>query len=183
MTYSKFIEVTGKDIAKDFGFVAKAVSTDETRYFLNNVYCEENKLIATDGRRMHILDLKGNPYGFEEKKHYRVLKTTLTIVWFAELSEAPGDFPNWKRVIPERKTAEKTFKYESATSTDFYGEGYQQITKLIRNIPAQNCLNLKFVQDLKKSTEWTVYTYGTNKPIEFVSDELTAIIMPMQMED
>ena len=66
MKYGKFIEIEKKDAAK-FMFIGKAVSDDETRYFMNHVYCVKNKLISTDGRRLHILELGDNPYGFNGK--------------------------------------------------------------------------------------------------------------------
>lgn len=81
-------------------FVCKGVSDDNTRYFMDHVYCEDNKLIATDGRRLHILELKENPFEFQDKTFYRVLKATKSVVWLVEAFEEM-QFGNWKRVMPE----------------------------------------------------------------------------------
>ena len=175
MKYGKFIEVKGTQ-ARDFQFIVKGISDDETRYFMNFAYCEDNKLISTDGRRLHILDLQDNPLGFENKKLYRALKSTTTIVWFVEITEDVGQFPNYKRVDPELRDY-KTIDYYSAGKLH---ESSAQLSKLLRAIPEKLYINLRFLYDLPKNVIWNVRIFQTTKALVFISGSMKAVIMPME---
>ena len=179
MNYGKFIEIKKEDAAK-FMFVGKAISDDLMRYFLNYGYCVENKLIATDGRRLHILELGDNPYEFKDKAFYRILKMNTKTVWIVEITSEIGVFPDYKRVMPEGDHKKIRFEMRSGT----YGIGnYINIAKLIREIPEEHAINFAFLEDLMKNVDWEVHIFEgikeSAKGIEFVYKDLTAIIMPM----
>jgi len=175
MKYGKFIEIL-KVHAKEFMFVSKAVSDDETRFFMNFVYCENNKLISTDGRRLHILELGDNHYNFEDKKLYKVLKANTKTVWFAEADkETIGEFPNYKRVMPEGEHITFTFEY--------YRDYSKELAKLYRKLSDKNAISLKFVDDLLVGgSYWEVDVFGEDKAIKFRAGNMTSIIMPMIMD-
>jgi len=175
--YGKFIEIKKED-AQKFMFIGKGVSDDETRYFLNHAFCAENKLISTDGRRLHILELRDNPHGFKDKTYYRVLKMNTKIVWIVEITSDVGQFPDtWKRVIP--KGDHKKIYFEMKSGRYGIGANYINIAKLIREIPTDYAINFAFLEDLMKNVDWEVHIFEDNKAIKFIYKDLTAIIMPL----
>ena len=176
MEYGKFIEIKKKDAAK-FMFIGKAVSDDETRYFMNFAYCDGKKLIATDGRRIHTLDLGANPYGFGDKKFYKVLKMNIKTAWFVEITCAVGQFPNWKRVVPKGK--HRTMNFAMRSGRYGIGANYVNIAKLIRELSTEHAMNFAFLEDLMKNVNWEVHIFEGNKGVKFIYEDLTAVIMPM----
>jgi len=176
MEYGKFIEIK-KDAAK-FMFIGKAVSDDETRYFLNFAFCAENKLISTDGRRLHMLDLGDNPYGFKDKTYYRVLKMNTKVVWFVEITSEVGQFPDtWKKVMPKGK--HKTMNFIMLSSKYRVNGNYINIAKLMREIPEKFAINFSFLEDLMKNVDWKAHIFEEEKAIKFTYRDLTAVIMPL----
>lgn len=174
MEYGKFIEIEKKDAAK-FMFIGKAVSDDETRYFLNFVYRDGKKLIATDGRRIHMMDLGENSYEFKDKTFYRVLKMNTKVVWFVEVIE-DMTFPNWERVVPE---GDHKKIYFDMASGKYNNGNYINVAKLIREIPKECAINFAYLEDLMKNISWEVHIFEDNKAIKFVYEDLTAVIMVM----
>lgn len=176
MNYGKFIEIEKKDAAK-FMFIGKAVSDDETKYFLNHAYCVKNKLISTDGRRLHILELDDNPYGFNGKTFYRFLRMNTKTVWIAEITSDVGIFPSYKNVMPEGDHKKMNFEMRSGN----YGiaDNYINIAKLIREIPTECAINFTFLEDLMKNVHWEVHIFKGSKAIKFIYEDLTAVIMPL----
>lgn len=49
---------TPHSITTDLAWLAPAMSTEETRYYLNGVYIDNTKAVATDGHRLHLSPLK-----------------------------------------------------------------------------------------------------------------------------
>ena len=176
MEYGKFIEIKKVDAAK-FMFICKAVSTDEIRFFMNFIYCEDNKLISTDGRRLHILELGDNPYGFNDKTFYKALKMSAKTVWIAEITSEMGTFPNYKRIIP--KGDNTTIKFQMNSGTYNKNLNYINIAKLIREISEKFAINFAFLEDLVKNVEWKVQISEGQKAFKFIHEDLTAVIMPM----
>jgi hypothetical protein len=180
--YGRFIEIKGFN-ARYFTFVAKAVSDDETRFFMNFIYCEDDKLISTDGRRVHILDLSNNPYLglFENGKFYRHLKSSKTVTWLAELKDGPGgEFPNWKRVVPNIKEMNLSVEIVSTSMN----KSFNEYSRLIKSLSPVDGVNFNHIKDLVADESWKVYTQGKRKVIVLVSPNgATAAIMPTRLED
>lgn len=189
MTYGKFIEVLGKENCQKFNFLAKAISREDSRYFMNVALCEGGKLIGTDGRRLHILEAGTvESFGFEDGKVYKFQKGNTKESWWAEVTSITANqFPNWKKVVPDPEKVEKSIKYNSIPfNIKSYHRGPQYAyTKLLREIPKENTINFSFLSDLIPYETWNVSIFGANKGIEFKTEDgsCTAIIMPMQMED
>jgi hypothetical protein len=175
MKYNTFIEIVGGNCC-EYLFLSKAISDDDTRYFINFVYCEDNKLIATDGRRLHIIELGNNIWEFKDKKFYKFLKATTKLVWFAELAEDPGQFPNYKRVMPDT-TEYKTINYLSSKR-----EFPQQFAKLIRALPVSMVINLDYIKVFPNSYDWICSFPNDNRAIVFESGNIKAVIMPMERD-
>jgi len=189
LKHGKFIEVIGSSAA-DIGFLAAAVCTDETRYFMNFVYCDENKLIATDGRRMHIVELSESQieiFGFEIGHFYRVLKITKSRVWLADLPKEKngiGEFPNWKRILDQAAEKKKIAKFENSNSMLGFS---QNIKPVLDNLPekaptdynpnpTKYSLNIAYLKPLPVGRPFNVYVNENNMAI-FESEPLTALLM------
>ena len=173
MKYGKLIEIKKSYYAETVAFVCKGISDDETRFFMNFVYCEENKLIATDGRRLHILELKENPFEFQDKTFYRVLKATKSVVWLVEAFEEM-QFPNWKRVMPEGEY--KTIEFVNS-------KRMESSTLSLASIYRHAAINIRYLQDLVLNEIWEVRIFGKNKAFMFISNNMTAVIMPLSEDE
>ncbi len=102
------------------------ISDDPTRYFMNGISFDDSNAIATDGRRMFYsydkgfgkypkvimpygkcllwLLKKGNEIQYKIEKTYSVFKFKYKNEQFYYfIQNINGQFPNWKRVIPENK--------------------------------------------------------------------------------
>jgi len=171
------IEIKGSAV-KELSFVASAIPTDETRYYMNVALFEDDMLIGTDGHRLHTAKFEGlSDLGFENKKTYRCLKKTKSVIWFAECN-TESTFPNWRRVIPDN-VPKKTFSYVSVNRAK--DEYFIQVARLIRNLHQENALNINYLNDLPVGYTWDVTMYGKGKPFRLDSGGLMALIMPMNM--
>ena len=83
-------------------FTARAVSDDETRYYMMHCECVEYNgekcLVATDGRRLHIAPATHGD--FEVGHGYKPVKVTKKSVDYVSV-EQDYQFPNFERVIPD----------------------------------------------------------------------------------
>lgn len=176
MKYGNFIEIQGIS-SESFSFISNAISDDETRYFMNFAYCEDDKLISTDGRRLHILDLSKNPYRgfFNEGKFYKHLKSTKKTCWFAEIKEDVGNFPNWKRVVPDNKESVSRFEFISYRQSNYRSS--IEYSKLLRMLPSEKAINFIHLNNLILNEKWTVYLFDGSKPIIFESENGVKAVM------
>lgn len=175
MKYGKLIEIKKSYYAETVTFVCKGVSNDETRYFMNFVYCEENKLIVTDGKRLHILELEENPFEFQDKTFYRVLKATKGAVWLVEVDEPVGQFPNWKRIVL------KGSNYETIEFVN--SQRMESSTLSLATLYRHAAINIRYLKDLVLDHVWEVRIFGKNKALMFISDNMTAVIMPLDEDE
>lgn len=100
-TSRALVTLIGADVAR-MNFVARAMSTDKTRYFMTCVHVEHEDpdtiiAIATDGRRLHFAYLDIDvPDG-----DYNVLKANKS-TFILQPIDTGGQFPNWRKVTPDR---------------------------------------------------------------------------------
>lgn len=175
--YGKFIEVIGEQV-QDYAFVGKACSNDDTRYFMTNTYCDDGKLISTDGKRIHWVDLGNNPWGFEQGKFYAFLKATTKLAWFAEI-EIDGAFPNWKRVVPDGAHDElSSMNYKR----DWSGRKYGELSKLLKWVPNEAGLNFTYLESFPLERSFVVNKFDGKHALKFTSGMITAVIMPIEIE-
>ena len=131
-------------------WVGRAVSNDETRYFMNVIRVEAKRkralFVATDGRRMHIWETdKFEPFTTTQS-HY-VKKVTLTYIAIDE-TENNFQFPNWRRIIPDTTQLEKIF---TTTFTSYSGTKFHGASKaLVAYAQHHNgrVFNIEYVNDL-----------------------------------
>jgi len=75
--------------------ITKCVSTDTKKYFMNGVYYSEGFKVATDGRILAVIKAD-----YSEALEGKIIK--------ADNTEIDGQFPNYKRVIPDDADLVKT---------------------------------------------------------------------------
>ena len=159
-------------------FIAAAVSRDATRYFMTSAYFDAaaRALVATDGRRMHIVYLS-------EYECSAAGLTTDTYVTF--IKQAPfiapvkidAQFPNWRKVLPD---AAPRFTLDTDINSS---TGWQSALA----IKLQAILNIDHLKPLA-GNDWRVtpgsayykavrFDYYTND--DDASPRATCVIMPM----
>jgi hypothetical protein len=168
-------------------FVARAVSTDSTRYHMYGIYFENDMLISTDGRRMHIYtDTEGQIKAFFDKKLGVDIEALKGSAWHVKhnstmlsIGEKIDDkFPDWRRVLPP---TEKPICGIEAPN------GKLGITAALFPLYEKHIrCDGKYVADLTgyKIEGWSVYqSAGQGKAVKFIYKNYTAVIMPMQDDE
>jgi len=119
---AKVVTIRQKDLRDGLRKTSYAISTDETRYVLNGVLFsfKENKLtlVATDGRRLAMLDIELEFPRSHEAGEVKVsmgsgqiafdLNNTLLVSKLIE-----GNYPNYKQVIPSEAKERVTLERET----------------------------------------------------------------------
>lgn len=173
----------------------KACSTDQTRYFITLGFWDHKKktLVATDGRRLHILSdgSLNDLFSDIETNCFVELNGEIVLLY----DESFGKYPNWERVIPQNENLECvksaklsyneicfpfTIPDKKSTFEAYVGYLYQILDVNI---------NLGYLQDLKGAA-YNVYrpTLDSNgfrnksacKLVEeYDGHNFTVVIMPM----
>lgn len=160
--------------------VVTAVSDDASRYFMSGLHAEDGKLVATDGKRMHIWEMP-EPVDDEplipDGDWKIVSKDRKSVI----LEEWDNTFPNWKRVTPDIAGKESVLELDlndvgvkSANAKHFSGQLYRLFDK------TGACFNIGFLLDIK-GRMWNVYGEAPDKGWTFLSDNLHVVIMPIQL--
>jgi hypothetical protein len=135
-------------------FVCKALSNDQKHPFTTVVHVEWSKtgsrLIASDGKRLHVAEVKTRIY----RGNY---KPTITkeAISFGE----PVDgitYPNWKNAVPEATVKKGTINLTAAgmsRNTDLSAGLSEAFRTLIKR--TGEAVNLRYLDDLPKK-EWKV---------------------------
>jgi hypothetical protein len=188
--FGTFVEAWGQ-LAQQLKFLSGAVSSDETRYFMNFIYIELSELpattedgtvilkgIATDGHRLHIVDplpVFASQMGLESG-FWKVIKNNSKTFQMAKMREGPGEFPNYKKVIP---------KDEPRYETEYWSDGCKiqeksfRLVKFFRDFPKLTVINLEYLAALTPGEIWKVRWIEERKAITFTANTKTAIIMPI----
>jgi hypothetical protein len=150
MLFGKFIDASGS-LAFELSFLARAVSDDLTHYVMNQIYVEPSEIkglkgVATDGRRLHIVDPFDGLAGILglSPGYWKVIKNSKRTVWITRLDDSETtkwDFPNYRAVIPEGEAVYKTtfegFSFGNQKSN------YPGLIEFIRNFPDATAINLE----------------------------------------
>ena len=160
----QYFEVSQKDIIEMINHTIFAVSDDETRYFMNGVYLEKQdgvlSMVATDGRRLSyisksidstisqfdsviippkILHLLRKLSSGEGNIKIAVGEKNIFLQFDSQrLSSSliEGQFPNYKRVIPEQQKQEATIKKSP------FEEALKRVSLLVEQKSRRIYLNL-----------------------------------------
>jgi hypothetical protein len=194
MKYGTFIESQG-GFTQELRFLAKAVSGDETRYFMNHIFIEPSDVaidddkntplyrgVATDGRRLHIIDplnsAAGPVFGLIPG-FWHVVSNKQSCVQLAHIPDFQGQFPSYRKVIPSDPVLHESEFSGFSLSGQRAQESSREIAKFFRNFPEHTPINLTFIADLGMDTPWHVEWRGYNKGVIFKAGSRTAIIMPL----
>jgi hypothetical protein len=168
----------------DFKFLTKAVSRDESRYFMNFVFCEKEGdhivMVTTDGHRMHILcPINAENYGIQEG-YYQILTNTAKEIIFAHCDESGiinhGQFPDYKKVMPSGEIRD-TLEDISFRKSNCYDT--QSIIYFAKKVEDVSTFNINYLYDLSPFS-WDVDFYKEeHKAVNFISKNKQAVIMPM----
>jgi len=165
--------------AGDLAWVCKCVSDDFTRPMMQYLCVQESRLVATDGKRLHML--RKNAFEMEPGL-YAVSKRgkILTLARPKDQESIPA-FPNIDRVLPQG---------EPSFTTKFSGwnpkkerDGGMELIRLFRLFPEHTPMNLRFLADLETGPSYTVKWYGKSKAVVFESGDRYAVLMPIQDPD
>ena len=190
MTHGIFVEAFGQ-FAKQIEFLSKALGRDETRPMFHHISIEpsENdaekfRAIASDGRRIHIVDPLFCPDNIGiETGAWRFLRSMPKTAWIAKVTIEDNpiyQFPNYKRVIPTDKPNFET-DYHAYFTGKRFGEGMAKIVKFINSFPDPTVINPAYLADLDNEA-WKVFWFQNDKAVVFESGSYKAVIMPMRFE-
>ena len=148
--------------------VIKAASTDKTRIFINGVRAEKERIIATDGRRLHFI----NNNNLLDEGFYHVLFSSGTKIVLVK-SDEKIDYPDYNRVIPDKKNMINCQALKGLHSPAFF---------ISRVISESKCyVNYKYLEDVPVDDyELWYHEDDDTKPIMLCGKTLTAVIMPIQ---
>jgi hypothetical protein len=141
-------------------WLARAVSTDPTRYSMHGIYSEiidgNRVFVATDGRQLHKAAFPGNPKVFAGIPTGKIIgvKADSKQVIFTE--EIDGSFPNYKAVIPDIAEI-KPFHIQ------VYKNKYIGYTEALYDLYSRGIkINALHIQGLEGigDPEWEVYHAG-----------------------
>jgi len=190
MKYGKFIDAPGS-FAFQLDFLSKAVSTNETRYFMKYIHIEKSDKgegllgVATDGRRLHLIDpfdvasVLGMTPGYWE-----VLRgAKRNALWTVRLEDCEVNgwhFPDWRKVIPQGK-ATYTTTFEGFSMNGYKGN-FGELAKFIHDFPDATAINLEYLHNLGTGFTWNVEWYGPSKALKFTEGNRMALIQPMLID-
>jgi len=159
---------------KDIDFVSRAMSTEETRYYLNGIYFGNDEIAATDGHRLHykkvacqninkivpkeaiklLLKLGIENIYFDDKNLFMFENESVRVVG----KIIDGSFPEYKRVIPTGNYDEKQFNFDTSlfknnnVIVDFETKQYVVIDNDRNKIQGSQDVLDKHLKQLKENT-------------------------------
>lgn len=160
---------------KHLRFVAVAVSSDETRMGMNYLKVEKNKIIATDGRRLHMVEIDPPV----EPGLYEVIKNNTRDIVIARDDNPKTEYPNYDRVIPT-DSAIYSCTFDGIRNLKRKPRDFAKVSQMMYLFPEPTTFNLKYVEDIGFGP-WRVEWRGASKGLVFRTTERMALIMPMQI--
>ena len=156
-------------------FVLRACDRNSGKEFTNVLHVESvksgSRLIATDGKRMHIIkiDTRLRP------GNYKPIITKGKIILGMPVSNV--SFPNWQRVVPTNVTRRGCINIDN-TAVYEYSRIYKSFTEM-----SGEKINPKYLSDLTKKP-WVVYCQSEKRKAILLKEygtkrETYAVIMPL----
>jgi hypothetical protein len=185
MIYGTFVEAFD-EFSREITFLSRAVCKDEERYFMCHILIEPSdaepgkfKGIATDGKRLHIVDPLSSPDNIGlEPGNWRPLKMGGRSSWIAQIKDNRGMFPNYRRVIPQNEPV-FTFELPGIPRGNNRAGNMPFLVRFFREFPEPTAFNMNYINALDHFRAWKIKWYDSNKAVVFESGSYTAVIMPM----
>jgi hypothetical protein len=194
--YETFIEAAGL-FAWEINFLSRALFSNWGVGPLSCIHVEVSEKglagIATDGRRMHVVDpLHASAFGGADlgPGTWRALGGKGELSWIVKVAdEDAGLFVPWKKVIPEGTpgytcefpgySPEWEWEWEWEEKGDTVGA--EELTRLIRGFPEETVIPLRYLADLGRKDRWRVEWRGNCRAVVFESGNKKAVIMPVSV--
>ena len=160
------------EIKNAFNFLCTPTTTKENSniaWYENHVHNNGKFWYATDGHRMHKVDLDG----FGEEGVYKVIKKTKSQVILMKTERNGSEFPDCEKVWPN---CDEAVVIEDCKK-EFIFKAYANI---VRALDETRTLNFNYLQDVLVDN-FTACVGGPDVPIIFKNETMFALIMPMQM--
>lgn len=166
--------ILGKNDAKAFRFVSKAINKSDPRKYMSYIHVEkmDDKTIAvaTCGRRLHFAELET-----DLKKGYYIVVTGNQSQCEVLQVVVDLDFPKWNKAIPNLHKMEST---EINAMKEWFSCSFFDIARALKT----KTIEVKFLMDvLGFYGDWIMY-HGEieNHPVIFKQSNITAAIMPIR---
>lgn len=156
------IQVFGKDFT-DLHFVARAIDLKNKLLPLTQLYVDENNIVGTDGKRLHMIDNPGIEQGM-----YQIIKRAKTELQIIKVEEDISKYPNFRRLFKESYS---TIYFE-------YDDTYVRYAQVIRTMTKES-FNFWFFEDIDPS-KFSEFYACDNEAIYFKGDDRIALIMPIR---
>ncbi len=168
-------EWKGISMIKDgFHFLCKPIfKRQPQRIYDDHVLNDGDFWWATDGHRLHGLDLDG----FGTPGIYKVIKNTKGQIILQKTDKPLREYPNVNVVWPEHHNFSELFHYCPDDQSHVSGS----FAAIIRRMPEDQILNYNYVSDVL-CDDFTCYIYNEpNLPVAFENSNKLALIMPMNI--
>lgn len=191
------------DIEKNkLEFILSAASDDETRYFINGIYFDNENVVSTDGYRMVFADNKNvnrnciasccqcKKLWLKAKEIYIGLNCTKLVFSDCEfyVEHIEGPFPNYERVIPEFSDnyivsipAKKELEYflKKAKITNATNPKLKYHLTNTKNESEFVSFNVEYLLDIEKFGITKLYGQENEKAFTGKHEGMNIVIMPM----
>jgi hypothetical protein len=139
-------------------WVALAMAKNDIRYYLNHIYSDGGRLMATDGHRLHVYKTNKYPVGFYDQN--------------MNLIEVDATYPQIDRVIPENATR---YEFEESPETAELSSKYPKIKH------GFNWFMKSYIDAARVWVSTTQFkTCGKDKAVLVENDDCFAVIMPIR---
>ena len=162
--YKQFTPATPAKPKNDYDWVSLAMGKNDVRYYLNHIYCDGSRIMATDGHRLHIIDnyLNLEP-GFYDKNKAKI--------------EVDASFPDVDRVIPSKYG--KNIPFSNLEIADYQYEG--------KNTPIYKINDIAVNAEYKKKAalgfkDPIIYYKNSHYAVYIKDGAKTAVIMPIRIK-
>lgn len=156
-------------------FVLQARSTDDIKEVFTFLYVDDENIVCTDSKRLHLCSRKDDFLSDMEKGLYAVEKCTTKEITLIKV-EQEFCFPNYKQVIPSCDA-------EVIEEINLNHKEEISFSKSLYKIYQKCFINYKFIKDISLIGTFKVSFYGEKSPIIFESTDFPfyamAVIMPI----
>lgn len=177
----EILKKTRQELFESFYFVSLATDKKpEINLSFQYIKVEKNKIVATNGHALHIVEMKTEDHGIG-KGFWKVTKRTKTIIHIEKLNNKIS-FPDFNGIVDYFEQSDKTWKGLKPID-DFYLDSdlNNNYAKVIRNIDDEITLSFKLFENAL-SYAGKQYCYRTKtEPIVFRNKNFYSYIMPMKM--
>ena len=161
---------------KELLFIAAALPTAAMHKSenLEHIYSTGQKIVATDGHRLHIYTPTECPL---EAGYYQVIKKTKTEIILNPV-ELDQEYPDFERITPDREGKKDFTLYQYDNGRTAAPNLESKYAEVIRALPS-GTINIKYFQDacLNSMTSFKV-TDGVS-PVCLYGESLQAVVMPV----